>query len=513
MRHLKKLFPLALIYLLLASCINKQINDSLPRSIPEAEGVSSEDILRFVEAADKNIKEMHSFMMLRHGKVIAEGWWSPYSKEYKHTMYSLSKSFTSTAVGFAISEKLISLDDKVISFFPGDLPDTISPYLSEMTVRNLLTMTAGQNPDPTFKIANSSNWVKTFLALPVKDKPGSKYLYNSLATFMLSAIVQRASGEKVFDYLKPRFFTPLYIKNIDWELNPQGINTGGWGLRLKTEDIAKTGQFYLQKGKWNGKQLLPGKWIEEATTFKIEQAPQALQAEKDSSDWMQGYGYQFSLCRHNGYRGDGAYGQYMIVMPKLDAVIVMTAEKGNMQPQLNLVWKYLLPGIKEGKLASNNESLKKLTARLSSLALPVNVKQSTSNIEKSIAGKTFVLEPNEYKIESVNINFADKICHVSLKIDSITETINLETGKWRLGETYLPAPNLLMNKILTGMLPFKIAGNYTWKDDKTLELTLRYIETAHSQLITLRFDQNNVFVSFRNTFTQKNATEVKGTSV
>lgn len=513
MYNLKKILPLILIFLLFVSWKSKRTDSSLPRSTPEEQGVSSESILRFVNAADKNIKEMHSFMFLRHGKVIAEGWWNPYSKEYKHTMYSLSKSFTSTAVGFAISEKLISLDDKVISFFPHDLPDTISTYLSEMTVRNLLTMTAGQNPDPTFKITSSTNWVKTFLALPVKDKPGSKYLYNSLATFMLSAIVQKATSEKVLDYLNPRFFTPLDIINIDWEINPQGINTGGWGLRLKTEDIAKAGQFYLQKGRWNGMQLLSSQWIEEATTFKIEQAPQALQAEKDSSDWMQGYGYQFSLCRYNGYRGDGAYGQYMIVMPNLDAVIVMTAEKGNMQPQLNLVWKYLLPGIKEGKLPSNDESLKKLTTRLSSLALTVNLKHSTSKIEKSIAGKIFVLEPNEYKIESVKISFTGKICRVSLKVDSLTKTIDLEMGKWSLGETYLPAPNLLMNKILTGMLPFKIAGNYTWKDENTLELTLRYIETAHSQLITLRFDQNNIFMSFRNAFTQKNPTVLKGLAV
>jgi hypothetical protein len=511
MYRLKNLSLIFLLCLVLSTCKNKQVDNYLARSTPEAEGVSSEEILRFVEAADKNIKEMHSFMFLRHGKVIAEGWWDPYGPGFKHTMYSLSKSFTSTAVGFAVSEKLLSLNDKVISFFPDQLPDTLSQFLSEMTVRNLLTMTAGQSPDPTFKVVNSTDWVKTFLFTPVIDKPGSKYLYNSLATFMLSAIVQKVTGKKVIDYLTPRFFTPLGIEGIDWEVNAQGINTGGWGLRLKTEDIAKTGQFYLQKGGWHGKQILPREWIEEATSFKIEQAPKLPQAEKDSSDWMQGYGYQFSLCRNNGYRGDGAYGQFMIVMPDQDAVIVMTAEKANMQPQLNLVWKYLLPAIKTAKLPSNEESLTTLRNKLSTLALPLAEKIRSSSLEKTISGKTFVLEPNDNQIKTISLHFSENRCHVSLKIDSTDNSLDLEQGRWKMGETFLPAPNLIPNKILSGMLPFQIAGSYTWKEDNILELTLRYIETAHNQRITFRFDQNKVSIFFRNIFTQnRNIPEIIG---
>lgn len=507
---MKFIFSSVLICLVLAFNINKQADSRLPRSTPEAEGVSSEEILRFVEAADMNIKEMHSFMLLRHGKVIAEGWWNPYSAEYKHTMYSLSKSFTSTAVGFAISENLLKLDDKVISFFPNQLPDSLSQYLSEMTVRNLLTMTAGQSPDPTFKVANSTDWVKTFLSTPVVDKPGSKYLYNTLATFMLSAIVQKVTGEKVIDYLTPRFFNPLGIEGIDWEVNQQGINTGGWGLRLKTEDIAKAGQFYLQKGNWNGKQILPKKWIEDATSFKIEQAPQALQAEKDSSDWMQGYGYQFSLCRHNGYRGDGAYGQYMIELPEKDVVIVMTAEKGSMQPQLNLVWKYLLPAIKTEKLPSNEKALNRLREKLSSLALPIG-KINNSPIGNAISGKNFVMESNALNMQSIKLSFSAEGCHVSLKMDSRDQILDFAQGKWSLGETLLPAPNLLPNKLLAGVIPFKYAGSYTWKEDNVLELTMRYIETAHSQRIILRFDQDKVMISSQNTFTQgKNVPEIRG---
>jgi CubicO group peptidase (beta-lactamase class C family) len=193
----------------------------------------------------------------RHGKVIAEGWWDPYKPDLRHTLYSTSKSFTSTAVGFAVSEELLSVDDKVISYFPDQLPDSVSPFLADMTVKDLLTMSAGQSPDPTGVIRSSGpEWVKSFLACPVNNEPGTTFLYNSMATYMLSAIVQKVTGEMVLDYLRPRLFEPLGIEGMNWEISPEGYNTGGWGLLLKTEDMAKFGQLYLQKGMWNDKQVI-----------------------------------------------------------------------------------------------------------------------------------------------------------------------------------------------------------------------------------------------------------------
>jgi len=257
--------------LLLISCTEKQVDKSLPRSTPEAEGVSSKAIITFLDSAATNTRtEFHSFMLLRHGKVIAEGWWDPYRPDLKHTMYSASKSFTSTAVGFAVKEKKLSIEDKIISFFPDKLPDSISPFLEQLKVKHLLMMSTGQRREPP---TTTQDWVKSYLETPVDIEPGTRYRYSSLATFMLSAIVQKVSGQKVIDYLTPRLFEPLGIEGIDWETAPGGINTGGWGLRVKTEDMAKLGQLYLNKGKWNGKQLLPEKWVEEATSLKIQQRP------------------------------------------------------------------------------------------------------------------------------------------------------------------------------------------------------------------------------------------------
>src|SRR5678815_3712893 len=221
----------ALLFLLLLHQ-NLIAQKDLPRSTPEAEGVPSENIIQFLDAAAKSKTEFHSFMLLRHGKVIAEGWWNPYRPDLKHTLYSCSKSFTATAIGFAIQEKKVGLDDKVVSLFSNYLPDTVTANLSDLTVKDVLMMSDGQEPDPTFAvISKDTNWIKGFLTTPVLHDPGTTFLYNSLGTYMLSAIIQKVTGQSTLDYLKPRLFDPLDIKGMDWETDLQGINTGGWGLR------------------------------------------------------------------------------------------------------------------------------------------------------------------------------------------------------------------------------------------------------------------------------------------
>ena len=492
-------FALLLIVFLLVGCKNEQPSASLPRSIPEKEGVSSQGIIDFLDAAAKSKNEFHSIMILRHGKVIAEGWWNPYKPELRHTLYSTSKSFTATAIGFAASEKKLSVNDKVISFFPESLPDTISQFLSEMRVRDLLSMSAGQEPDPTFKIvSNDSNWVKKFLTTEVVHEPGTKFLYNTLATYMLSAIVQKVTGEKVVDFLKPRLFQPLAIEGMDWEVDPRGISTGGWGLRLKTEDMAKFGQLFLQKGKWNGKQILSAEWVEEATTKKIDQNPDASQAARDSSEWLQGYCYQMWRCRYNAFRADGAYGQYIIIMPDQDAVIAITAETTDMQDEINLVWKYLLPAMKSDKVSENTVLAETLKQKLSSLALPLPVAGNGSAVVSQISGKTFILLPNDKYVETMNFQFKDNICQVSMMINSANYNFSFGSGQWIPGETTLKGPDLLFQAKahFVGLPPAKITGSFGWKDENTLVLVLRYIESPHTETITCTFDKNKVSVDF-----------------
>jgi len=502
-------YAVILLVFLLGACQNEPalpVTTSLPRSVPEAEGVSSEGILAFLEAAANSRHEFHSIMFVRHGKVIAEGWWEPYKPGLRHTLYSTSKSFTSTAVGFAVSEKLLTVHDKVIPFFPEDLPDSVSDFLADMTVRDLLSMTAGQDPDPTFSVAAmDSNWVKAFLAIPVVNDPGTKFLYNSLATYMLSAIVQKVTGGKIIDYLGPRLFEPLGIEGMDWETDPRGINTGGWGLRVKTEDMAKFGQLYLQNGEWNGKQLLPASWIEEATTSKIDQAPDASQATRDSSDWLQGYCYQFWRCRNNAFRADGAYGQYIIVMPEQDAVIAITSESSpDMQDQIDLVWKYLLPAMQKDILPENSSMAAALKQKLDSLTLPPPPAGNISPLVSQISGKTYVFESNDRFMESINFHFMEDMCHITLKIDKTDYSLAFGAGKWITGETTKRGPNLLrlVRAHYEGLPPSIVAAGYGWKDENTLDLVLRYTESPHTETISCKFDKDKVTatLSYSNDF-------------
>jgi len=495
-------FPKTLSLLLLIAT-GASAQTSLPRSSPEAEGVSSAAISRFLTAAGASKNEFHSFMFLRHGQVIAEGWWDPYKPYLRHSLYSVSKSFTSTAVGFAVSEGRLNVNDKVVSFFPKELPDTIGPYLAALTVKDMLSMLEGQDPDPTGAVTRTSgDWVKQFLALPIVHQPGTSYLYNTLGVYVLSAIVQKVTGQKVIDYLTPRLFEPLGIHGMDWEVSPQGIDVGGWGLRLKTEDMAKFGQLYLQKGKWNGRQLLPETWIDEAVTSRNDQGPAwAQRTPRDSSDWRQGYGYLFWRCRHNAFRADGADGQYIIVMPDQDAVIAITCETHDMQNEINLLWDYLLPGIHPDALPADAAAAGALKRQLSSLAVPLPPKVDNPSSVLAFSGKPITVASNPSHITGMSFGFGVDSCLIAFMTKADTFRLVFGKGRWINGETSLRGPSIATVKTtIPGHPPFRVAGSYSWLDGNTLELVLRYIESPHTQTFICHFNGEQVLLDFRNSF-------------
>lgn len=364
-RNMCRTLSVSLILLLLSAGPQTLASQKpLPRRSPEAQGVSSSAIREFIETANARIDTLHSFMLVRHGAVVAEGWWKPESPDKPHVLHSLSKSFCSTAVGLAVADGKLSIDDPVLKFFPDDAPEMPSDKLKQMRVRDLLTMSTGHETEPKFTV--DTPWVKTFLAHPVPHKPGAHFQYNSPATYMQSAIVQKVTGQTVLDYLQPRLFEPLGIENATWMTSPQGLSTGGWGLMVCTEDIAKFGQLYLQKGKWNEQQLIPATWVEEATSKQVSNGSDPAR------DWDQGYGFQFWRCRHGAYRGDGAFGQFCIVLPEQDAVIAITADTKDMQAELNVVWDKLLSAFHKDALPANPDEEAKLKSLLSQLAVPEN---------------------------------------------------------------------------------------------------------------------------------------------
>ncbi|MFN0075020.1 MAG: serine hydrolase domain-containing protein [Prosthecobacter sp.] len=373
MKRTASLYLILSASLLLASAGTGAAADkSLPRSTPESQGISSSAVREYIEAADKEINTLHSFMLVRHGQVIAEAWWTPEAADKKHVMWSLSKSFTSTAVGLAVAEGKLGLDDPVLKFFTAEAPANASDNLKAMRVRDLLSMSGGHEVEPKFPLDQGPS-VKAFLAQPVTHQPGTFFRYNTPGTYMLSAIVSKATGQTVLDYLTPRLFEPLGIENPVWDATAEGYSIGGYGLFIRTEDIAKFGQLYLQKGAWNGKQLLTQKWVETATAKHVDnsKAPSGR-----TSDWQQGYGFQFWRCQNNCFRGDGRDGQICLVMPEHDAVIAITAQTGQMQTELDLVWKHLLPAFTASALPANDVEMEKLKQAAAKLTAHPAIKKT-----------------------------------------------------------------------------------------------------------------------------------------
>lgn len=468
----------------------------LPRSTPEAEGVSSAGILAFLDAIAASTHELHSFMMLRHGRVIAEGWWKPYGPDYVHTMYSMSKSFTSTAVGIAVSEGRLTVNDPVTSFFPGELPVKVSDNLARLKVKHLLTMSVGNEREPTGAVVKEENWVKTFLAQPISHEPGTVFMYNSAATYMCSAIVQKVTGQRVIDYLRPRLFDPLNVGGMTWETCPRGINTGGWGLSIQTEGLAKFGQLYLQKGEWHGRQLLPATWVDEATSFKIQQpAPAKPSRPNAQNDWLQGYCYQFWRCQNGAYRGDGAFGQYTIVLPDKDAVIVMTGESNNMQGELDLVWQHLLPAIRDTALPVDDSLQAKLQRKLTSLALPVTPRQFVGPWP---ARMEFSLESNELGLTGGSMNIKDGDATLTLRTQRGEHTVRCGNGRWLTCESAVPGtpPRIISGGTPPAGTPAKIAATCTIPKAGRIEMLWRYYETPHHDSVIFETNGRIVTLTF-----------------
>jgi len=450
---------------------------ALPCSSPEAQGIPSSAILAFVEAADKHVDTMHSVMLLRHGHVVAAGWWSPHDAGTPHSLYSLSKSFTSTAVGLAVAEGKLSVDDEVLKFFPEDAPAAPSDHLKSMRVSDLLRMSTGHQDEPS--VQNAPHWAKTFLAQPVPHKPGTHFLYNTAATYMLSAIVQKATGKTVLDYLRPRLFEPLGIANPTWGSSPQGVTLGGYGLSIRTEDIARFGQLYLQQGQWHGKQLVPAAWVAAAT------ARQTANGSNPKSDWDQGYGYQFWRSRHGAYRGDGAFGQFCIVLPEQDAVVAITSGTKDMQSVLNLVWEHLLPAMKPAPLAADDEARKTLEHRLAGLSLHPQEGLASNDKAASLAHKKFVFPANPRRLEALTLEDDGKgdATTIVARVSGTDRWISVGRGVWRKG------------RLAFGPLPLQpAAASGAWTAEDTFTAKLCFYETPFIYTIRLRFSGDNLFL-------------------
>ncbi len=433
---------------------------ALPRSTPEQQGISSVALLALIDSLEGRGLEPHSLMVLRHGRVIAEGWWTPYHRDGVQLLYSLSKSFTSTAAGLAVAEGRLALDDRLSAVFAAQARDA-GPRARELTVHRALSMSTGHRRDALF-IGAGRDPIAEFFAYEPEEEPGTWFVYNNGATFLAGAAVQLHTGRRLLDYLRPRLFEPLGIGVARWQRDEQGRDLGYSGLHLTTEAVARFGQLLLADGVWNERRLLPPGWVATATSALTDNGM------NDSTiDWRLGYGYQFWQCQHGCYRGDGAYGQYCIVMPEQDAVVVITAAHQQMQLALDAVWSKLLPAFADGEIAADPANLARLEDRLAAARIPV---VSGAHQPATVGPWTFEHQPNDEHPALRSVTVRQSGDRVELVVDDGgLLVVPCVDGGW---------PEVRS--------PYVASGGWTAPD--VFEARIVAVETPHHVLVTCRED-------------------------
>jgi CubicO group peptidase (beta-lactamase class C family) len=456
--------------LVLASTLGAPVD--LPRATPESQGLSSAGLARLVGRLDQEIRHVHSLMVLRNGRVVAEGWWAPYAPERPHMMFSLSKSFTSTAIGMLVAEGRLSIHDLVTKFFPEAVPATVSEHLRAMRVRDLLTMSTGQRVEEVEKLAfyRVETTPERFFGLKVEHKPGTLFVYNTPATTMLSAILQRVTGQTLTQYLTPRLYEPLGIGVPQWQQSSAGVDLGGVGLHLRTEDIAKFGQLYLQRGEWRGRRLVAAEWVDLATSRQVSNGS------NPESEWDHGYGFQFWRCRHGAYRGDGAFGQYCIVMPEQQTVVAITGGVTDMGAVMNILWDELLPNLRAVPLPEDAEAQAALSRQLASLRVPLP--DGAAAPSGGWKGKVFTFAENAGRWQSVRVSATQ----IEAEIDGQRHDWPIQRARWHDAG------------IVSGEESSVAAA---WSSPNTLRITRVRHLTPFMQYLELTFSEAQVELSAR----------------
>jgi CubicO group peptidase (beta-lactamase class C family) len=472
----------------------------LPRSTPEAEGVSSQGVSSLLAALEE-LKEVHSLMLVRHGKVVAEGWWAPYTPGDMHNMYSVTKSFNSTALGLAVGEGLLTLDALVSSFFPDLMPSQPAAAFQTMSVRHLLMMASGHSTDPLDAMRNAAGgqWTKAFLESSPEREPGTSFLYNSGAAYVLGAIVQKVTGQTVEAYLTPRLFEPLGITNRVWGMSPEGINLTEGGLAITTEELAKFGLLYLQKGNWNGQQIVSEQWATDATSKQISTGA-------DNGNWNFGYGYQFWRSAA-GYRADGSLGQFSFVLPDMDLVLAITAatsNDGGTNRIMNVVFQHLFDGmIATDALPEDAAAHDALSAKLASLALAVPEGAPTSPLATDVSGSRYSVAANSQGITAVELDFSGELPLLSIEDADGQHVIPVGIGDWRRARTGFKKH---INELFD--TPDQaVSARGAWTNDSTFVAKLAFTETPYTLDATFAFDADQVTVDVGYNIRWGNATE------
>jgi CubicO group peptidase (beta-lactamase class C family) len=462
---------------------NPLAGDGLLRRQPEAVGVSAESLLDFFAELDASKVELHSFMLWRKGAVIAEGWWWPYRPELIHMMHSATKSFTVCAVGMALAEGKFHLKDRVVSFFPEHLPPVVSANLAAMTVEDLLSMRTGHDVETSGSLWRplKTSWIAEFYKIPVVHVPGTHYQYTSAATYMLSAIISKTTGQNTYAYLKPRLFEPLGITNEVWPAGPENITPGANGLSIRTDELLKLGILHAQDGVWNGKRILPKGWVQ-----SVQQI--ATPAKGPDADF-QGYGWQWWLDADGAYSARGLFGQKVTVMPRHDAVLAYTsASMFDTQGIERLVNKYtpIWFGSQKPLAAAPalDRALKHKTENLRLLPALRKDKHDAA-LGAKVSGKTYMVEKNEDGVTSISFDFQPDKVVFHIADDRGPQIVNVGLSDWIEGQTNVSGAKLHHEYELDSM---RVVAGGLWLDENTFKMTWQFNESAFCDTVICRFD-------------------------
>ncbi len=464
----------------------------LPRISPELAGVSSEMLLEFYKVLcnDKTVN-LHSVIVAKGGKVISEGYFAPYNKNWRQAVYSVSKSVTSAAVGFAISEGLLSEDEKIVGIFPDKLPFFKSNRLQKITVKHLLTMTSGISFNEA-GVAVADDFIKSCLESEIKTEPGEVFNYNSLNTYLLSAAVVRKSGMPLVEYLKPRLFEPLGISNIYWETCPKGIEKGGWGLYLTAEEILKIGLAFMPETG-----IIPEPYREKATTKQVE----------NDNEYGPGYGYQIWSSNIKGAFGfNGVFGQAMLAIPDLDIAIAVTAGSDQMFFEgdlFKIITTFFGDGLK--KVPRKPFAGTRLKNYLKNLRLvhKVGSKEARQDIKK-FGGAKYTLKENKFGFlpfieQAVHGNFSSGITEIDFVFEDDFCTINFaEAGNTQTIKAGYS--NAVENNLTFGESSYAVAAECAAYDDEdknpVLKLYLSFLETPCTRIAKFYFYKDTLKIKF-----------------
>lgn len=474
-----------------------EIKNPIPRaSSPEEVGVSSDAVLGFLNETEEGNTEIHSFMIIRHGKVAAECFRAPFTPERPHTMYSVSKTVTATAVGIAADEGLLSLDDKVISYFPEFREKLKDSRTDKLLIRHLITMTSGKDPS-VFDDKSKTDWIANYFKATWYNDPGKEFKYINENIYMLAVIIKKATGLCVRDFLKPRLFEPLGIEYPFWETDRNGIEAGGWGLYLRTEDLAKIMLMYSDKGIYEGKRILSEEWISQASS------PLADNSSELDADAKAGYGFCLWRCPScNAYRADGMFSQFGIVFEDYDAVAVFTSAVTSEQECRDIIWKYFPKAFidcDEGKETSREDIYQRLSSAVLETPDPSSHSATENRINKkeirfrknpllNLAG--FPMSVLPLAVTYMTTDRAGNINKMVFEFGGKENYISWSEGDERNRIPFGLDGHYRYGKMRLGQIDYTVCTTAHWESANRLILSIRPIETIGKRIFDITFKEN-----------------------